>query len=607
MDFEIMILVLTFLCIPGFIWGSHRWLKIDIPSAPLFSLSLLGILLFLSAAADWLENGTRFLIYAGFGLTILSAVDILKNKNNPDVFSSLRIAAVFLVMVLMSYLITIGMTFTIIDDYVYWGILGKYLFLFSHLPDSDTTIIARHLSYTPGAGVWHYFFYTLAGRYSIAISYYSQNLMLISTLFAVIRQEEIKKSLILIGLLIIFMTLFSGSIFTKLQTDYLLSAYFFAIIWVYFKKGPDLKTVISISAPLIFLFLLKEIGLILNFSILVFLLVDLMFSEQQDKAEKNQLFLSVFMIAVFSVLIKIIWTRHCQEAGFSNFSSAVNLNTIRNSFQIFSDEYVRNGFLIFIKDLFLGPADRLNLPYLLWYGILFFMWKKIAGYSENKKKAAFKRFIKVASASFVIYLILIYFLQIIVFHVGRSSGHSIGMTRYLNIYFAQIVYISLLYYLYLFFFRKGVSGRKLYMFMGIAVLVIGISRIETELNREEHFKAAENIAVRIERNLPAEKANAICVIPGTNDHHLWIKLLYYLLPNKIHHGPVPMDSKENFLSALSKYDFVFFYNVSDNVLKWLRPFAKEMIEKESFFKVMQEGSIQQDDAAIRSIKLERLF
>ena len=597
---EIFLTVLWFF---GFVYASSRWLKMDVAYAPIFSASLVGLLLFVFAVSNYLKQGTWFIIYSGVILSAVCSIDAWYNRKKEQAFFPVKLFMVLLSLIVVSSLVSIGMKFTVIDDYVYWGIIGKYLYLNHHLPDSNTAIIARHLAYTPGTSIFQYLFYTLAGKYNPAISYFAQNILLISSLFVVLKKDDLKRTLIFLCLLVILLTLFSGSIFTKLQVDYLLSIYFFSVLWIYFREKPGLLTLLTISLPICFLFLIKEIGFALGFFLLIIIFFDLVFHKDLDR--KTRVASIVFVVFIGSILfvLKQTWTDHCQAMGFLKFNTAVNMETIKHSLQIFSNENIQKGFFLFIRDIFIGPADRLNIPYIFWYLAVIFFWIKIYNKAGIKNQNRYARLLKILSVSFVIYLILMYFLQIIIFNVGVSYDHTIGLTRYLNIFFSQMVFFAVLLFVDHTFFKNTVSNKMLYSFILFGFLVLGISRIETTFHRDSHDKEAELIAQKIEMNMEKKKENLICVVPGTNDHHLGIKLLYHLLPDRVNHGGFPVQNKDIFLSSLQQYDYVFFNHPDPPVIEWIHPFVDKTFENQGFFRIRKEGTQTAEDKNIKLIKL----
>jgi len=596
---------LTILCFSGFVYASSRWLRIDFSYAPLFATSLVGILLFVFAVSNYLKPGTFFLIYTGFILSGVCTIDAWRNRRTSQFSLIVPRFTVLVSLVAVSFLAPLWMKFTVIDDYVYWGIIGKYLFMNHHLPDPNTTIIAKHLAYTPGTSVFHYFFYMLTGKYSPSISYFAQNILLITALFVVVKKESIKRTIIFLCLLIFLLTLFSGSIFTKLQVDYLLSIYFFAILWIYFTEKSTFLTILTISLPACFLFLIKEIGFVLGLFVLIIILFDLIFHKDLDRKIKVKAIIFVFFTTGILFLLKQTWAVHLQTTGFLKFNTAVNMESIKLSFHIFSDENIQKGFLIFIKGILIGPADRLNLPYIFWYLAVVFFWIKIFAKLSADNKSRYARLLKIISVSFMIYLIMMYFLQIIIFRVGAGYDHTIGLTRYMNIFFSQVVFFTALLYVDYSFFQKKVSDKMVYSFIIAVILVLGLSRIETSLHRESHYKEAELIAKKVEMNIDNTKENLICIVPGTDDKHLGIKLLYHLLPNRVNHGGFPVKNREIFLSNLLKYDYVLFNNPNDSIVEWITPFIDKTFENLGFFMIKSDGVLQ--TGKDKNIRLKRLF
>ncbi len=531
------------------------------------------------------------MIYTGFILSIICIIDVWRNQKAGQLFLPTRLFLVFLALVIISFLIPLGMQFTVIDDYVYWGIIGKYLFLNHHLPDPDTTIIAKHLAYTPGTSLFHYFFYTLAGKYKPSLSYFAQNILLISALSVVLKKESLKRTLIHLCLLVILLTLFSGSVFTKLQVDYLLSVYAFAILWIYFREQPTFLTIVAISLPTCFLFLIKEIGFVLGLLVLILVFVDLIFHPDLDRRTRMKSILLIVLTAILLFVLKQIWASHCQVMGFLNFNTAVNMESIWQSFNFFSDSSIQKGALIFMKAILIGPADRLNFPYIFWYLFVIFFWVRIFLKEEKDNKARYARLLKILSVSFVIYLLMMYFLQIIIFKVGDRFDHAVGMTRYLNIFFSQVVFFTALLYVDHRFFQNNISNRVVFSFIMVLILILGLSRVETTLHRDSHSRDAKQVAEKIEKNIQKGKENRIAVVPGTHDHHLGIKLLYHLLPNRLNYGGFPVHDRDIFLSTLLGYDYVFFNNPDARTLELISPLVDKTFENQGFYMIRSKEPV----------------
>lgn len=579
---------LTIFWFLGLNYGIVRWLKIDPANAPLFSISFSGMVMFAFAITGALKFGTFMLLVFGFILAVTAFFEWWKHKT---LHLPLAFILLICVMILGSYLITYGMKFTVDDDYVYWGIIGKYLSQFHHLPDSDTTIIQRHLAYTPGTSLIHYLAYQLAGGYGQAVSYFAQTLFLASALCVVFYGQKIKTGLILFCLLIGLMSLFSGSVFTKLQVDYLLSIYFFSIVWILLKNGPNTQTLLTIGIPICFLFLIKEIGLFMGAVLLAVFLIDFLFLKKKEDLSKWPVFSLFCLTAGLIVVLKMVWGAHCDAMGFGQFNSGINKDSIITALRIFSEPGIQKGFLIFSKELFIGASDRLNLPYTVWYAVMGYAWVTIYSKSTLAYKRRIIRISMVLMMAMALYLLMLYLLQMIVFNIGTTYDHTVGFDRYMNILFAPLVWLCFLLAVEKKMKEKGSVSRKT---AGIAVTIIVVvllaSRVETTLRREPQYLTTAKIASQIQSHIDTDTVKRIGVIPGTDRHYLWIRLLYHLLPSRIVNGGFPHSDQTAFYKQLKKVDYLMIYTPGDiqlhpNVVEWLNPLMEGEGDITGFYRI----------------------
>ncbi len=598
-------LLLSICCLFGFFITANRVLKIPVGQAPFFCVSALGVVLFFFALFNRLELGAGLVLWAGLILLAGAGIFFVRSGKTAHQDRAIPMVLVFAGMVVFSFVIALGMTFTTVDDYVWWGIVGKYLFLYDHLPTPDTTIINRHLGYTPGTALIHYFFHQGLEQYRPAISYFAQNLILISALFVVIKKEQFRQGLFLLAVIAVVLGLFCGSIFTKMQVDYLLSAFFFAILWIYYDTEPATQKLWVLSAPLLFLFLIKEIGFAMSVLLIIIIVSDLLIQKGAGMRQKVK-FLAVTAVTIAGLfLLKGLWQSHCQAMGFVNFSGAINPASIKASLDIFGNEAARKGFYIFIKGLFFGEADRLNMPYILWFAAAGFLWYKNILLVQTARAHHMRRLFNILFAAFILWVVMNYFMQLIVFRIGVSYPHTVGLERYLNIYFAPVLLFLLACYLKQGPLKKRVPNKALASILIVFFLITTLSRIETSLRREPHFIEAQALAEKIEKAIAPGGQQKIAVIPGKNDNELWIQLLYYLLPHDIKKGAFPAASQKEFANILKIYDYVLFYTVNDSILKWTAPFFNGQIEPGSFYKVVKKNG-EQDSHKV-PVTLKRMF
>ncbi|RLB93166.1 MAG: hypothetical protein DRH26_04560 [Deltaproteobacteria bacterium] len=584
---------LTLLCFSGFVYASIHGLRIKPSNAPLFSISSIGVLLFFFSMLNHLKMGAFFLIFSGFALSLFWIPVYLQKLREKSLVPFFQVPSVFLILAIICFILTINMTFTVVDDYVYWGIMGKYLYINNNLPATGCPLDPRILAYTPGTSLIHYFFLVLTGRYNVHISYFAQNIILISALFVVVTKENIKTSIVYMGVLIILMTVFFGSIFTKLQVDYLLSIICFSIFWIYYTEKNIYLKLLTVSMPLCFLFLVKEIGFMLGLLIAAAIFFDVLKDNAIGVKNKFKPLVFIILISGILLILKKLWLGHVNDMGFLEFHNAINWESIKTTFHIFSNGEIQKGFLIFIKESIFGPADRLNIPYLFWYVIIAFLWVRILSTFQNKDKPRFFLFSGLTLISFFLYMFLLYCLQIIIFKVGSAYEHTVGFSRYLNILFSPIVFIVAIIFFHKIVFTKKKAGRKIvFPLIGVVLLVLGFSRVEVYLNRENQDiqiqKFSDRIGNRINKGI-----NSIGLITGRNDNIANLQFLYHLLPNTVDlSGKKKFINQNELIQYIVKYDYVLLYNPEPIILDWLEPcIGKETrAEKISFLHVRKDKS-----------------
>ncbi len=563
-------ILLMLSCLAGYVYAAIRWLGIRPSHAPLSVVSCAGVILYLLAISDLLQTGTSVMILSGVVLCMAGCVHFFQTRHDRDYSFLLKGTGFFLVLTLAGFVLTIGMSFTVVDDYVYWGSLGKYLFFFNHLPGPDCPLDPRILAYTPGTGLIHYFFYLLTGKYNVHMSYFAQNMLLICAVFVVVNPEEIKKSVIRTGALIILLTVFYGSIFTKLQVDYLVSAFLFAVFWIYINEKNPYTGFLSVSMPILFLFLIKEIGIVVAFFILAAMLADTLAGRMHSGKERiwTVIFIGLTAAGVFG--LRMLWLRHINDMGFVKFDRAIQWDSIKSVLHIFSDEKAWKGFVIFIRQVFAGGADRLNLPYSVWYAVLGFLGYRIFKNTEAFGKPRLTAFFSITVLCLGIYLFMLYCLELIVFGVGVSSDHVIGFSRYFNIVFAGVVFMALVYFLDdKLLSRVQVSSRTCAVACASVMLVLGLSRFETAMHMDPYDAVIRDAARQIRAKMNNE-THCVGLISGKPDDVSGLKFLYHLLPDRVDYRIRNFTSQAQLDAYVAGFDYIIVMKPDSMILDWIR-------------------------------------
>lgn len=594
---------LTLACFGGYILAARKFLHIPLRFAPLCSISLLGCLLFLFGITNNLENGATFLIVTGFTLFIALLVHGIITRQKPEDLT-VPTTLIFLLLLLISFLYTRSMPFSVMDDYVYWGIIGKYLHIHNHLPDSLTSIMPRHLAYTPGPALIHYLFFRLVGTSSQPLTYFAQNILFISALFVVADPKRPAASLFLLCSGIILTTLQFGSVFAKLSPDFLLAAFFFAALWVLFSTETPGRKLLVLAPVILFTYLLKEVGLFLAAALLTTAFFFFIFSPAPEKRRGLlPVITGLLCIGGALFLFQSSWQNHCREMGFSQLVSPMNHESILQALRIGNKE-VRTGMTIFLKAITIGPADRLKLPYLFWYTLLFFCWRTLFKDTPHDRKPVYTSSLLILALFFSIYLLLIYFMQMVLFQIGTAFDHALGVTRYVNIYFGAIVLFSLA----TFFLRHRFSKKSMPLKWLISALLLCIILLPLSRNKRLQQDALDLVAARvgpkITDSITIDEKSKICAVPASGENLLGIRLLYYLQPAQVNYTSFPREKRETFQRALQAWDYCFLYEPEPVVVGWIEELSGEKFQKEGFYKII---STPASAANTERTTLEKIF
>jgi len=509
----------TLFSLMGYILAAHYWLKIPFRLSPLFCSCSLMTLLFWAALAQLLLPVTILLTCGGSILSLIMLIFRMRGRyfltEKTDTYpgDSLRILSG---LVALSLLCALVGRLSVIDDYAYWAIIGKSIAMFNGLPTAETTIFARHLTYTPGLALFQYYFFSTFSGYHLAVAYFAQNLFLCSLLFALSDGQNRAGSLAVIGAAVILLVLFSGSVFQKLRVDHFLSVFACVALWIQMRNRFTLSRFAVIASIIGSLYLIKEVGFILAVSLLFAVLLDLLFANNiLAKEKKTALFLCLGLL-LYLVMQKIAWDSHCSALGFNQFHSSISLEAAGTALNLTGNSDSIQSFFIFMRDILIGPADRLNLPYLFWYLLLVALWYRTLKGSESAERKRYYRLFTIIIPFFLLYLTMNYVMQVVIFGLGTTSQTTTSLERYINIYFFWFILFTVETSLARKFAAQKINtGRWQAAIITIAVLLVAGSSIpHSEKKYEQELNTLlPELRVRI------EPGSRICITPGDIRDH----------------------------------------------------------------------------------------
>lgn len=581
----------------GYVLSVYRWLKVSFAFSPLICSCSLIILLFWAALAGWLPAVTGALLGGGLLLFIIQLGQYGWWREQLGKGGVRNCAIIFFAGLPLILLCSLTGRPSVVDDYSFWAIIGKSITAYQNLPGAETSIFARHLTYTPGLALFQYFFHSLFGQQDLFLAYAAQNLFLLALLLALTEEQELSHSLSLIAAAFILLVFFSGSVLQKLRVDHFLSMIAFVVLWVQlrFKLTPSRFAVISVC--LICLYLVKEVGLIVALFLLAVLVVDTIRQKGLTNTEKIWYLAGCAGVLLVLVMQKVVWDNHCAALGFRGFHSAIDTTKLIAALSLIDNETSRHAFFIFLKECLIGAADGLKLPYLCWYLLLIFVVKKtLPGLAEDIR-SRYMTFFAVAIPCYLLYAGMNYVMQYAVFGLGSATDEPASLARYLNIFFVCFVQLILITGLNTVSSLGWLSRNGL---IGLAILIVVATSWPA---KRKHFDLEiEHLGERMQPMLTAN--SRVCITPGdSGNHYPGFRLLYLQFPARFTVDPFPgqVTSGRPVREKLAECDFLLVYRPEAASNSLLQPFADQPLNHGSFFQVV-DGKTQSG-----AITLEKLF
>jgi hypothetical protein len=603
-SFKYMLLptVLLAFCLLGFVFAAHRYLRLPWSFAPFFCVMLLGVLQYVFAITGVLAVGTWLAIALGWGLFIVTILQALYRKSLGDYLNTTTL--ILLSLFIITYLLSSGLFYRGIDEYSFWGPLSKSIFLHDRLPDSDTVIYPRHLSYTPGLALLHYFVYQFYGYFTQSISYFAQSLPTIAALLVITHQRDTSWRIIFIISLAFLVSMFFGSILTKLMVDYLLALCFFSGLWIWFSHEKLSTRLWCVLPVLPGLFLIKEAGLLLASVLALIIAIDLI--QQYWRSARRQALIGLACLGLtLSILlfVKLSWFAYVQAQGFAAFTQGVGSDSLWQAFNIFSVD-TRAGMKLFLSHLLFAHAEKIfTTPYLLWYLLLGLLWLGIFKRLDDvAQRQRYGILLGLLLAGFVIYVFGIYLLQVAVFKVGTEFDSPLALARYLNIYFIGWVAFSIYKYIDLGAMKPSTRYTSALACV-LAVSFVGAMAMN-KMRLIHKTQASETIiqqqAETILANIQLSEQHNICIISDNDKDDVWIKLrfLFYLLPQRSNYTEFPTYELTLLTDRLALCDYLFIHSAERATLDNLNLAAVGAYRVGDFYQVTQASGLTLDKIAI---------
>ncbi len=521
-------LVLPLFAIIGFSTLVASFFRMALAPFLLIITAGIGVLEFLLALTGYLPQGTLVILYVGIAVFIYTQLlDYSRRRTAPVARDNISTSRYYFLFSAVIALFVWGMRFRSIDDYSFWGIMSKYLFVFNQLPTDNHYINDNFLTYIPGMSSFHYLFYTAAGRYSQFAGYLAQGIVLLSALMVLFDARAVRDSLLKIALVFIALTVGFGTIFARMEVDGYVAVYLFAIFWMIYKFRDDEQLGLLVFFPILFLSLIKEIGILFAImSIIAFFVT--------AKKSKKNIVCSVLLLAGV-VGLKWMWVIHCQHYGFHSFARAVTLPNALDALNPLNP-YFHAVQWLFLKGVFLGRFGHiLAWPNVVSYALIVLIWRVLMQHLKQESHVRAVKLQWVFLATIVIYLLMLYWLQALVFAVGHTQDHLLDFQRYFNMLLIPFTLFSVLIY----FEERGLphcQARKAPLSIAIAAIAF-IFIISGKVERTHRYYLPQLIyplVDRVKTELPMQGNWNLCLQnPPSPTYEVSMPLAYFFLPHQI--------------------------------------------------------------------------
>lgn len=431
-------------------------------------------------------------------------------------------------LALLFFLIAYGIKFRSIDDYSFWGVVSKYLFVFNSLPQNSDYISGNYLTYTPVLASFHYLLYTLGQHYSVLLGYFAQDVVLISAMITLFNEQNKTRSLLLLALWYLLLSLAYGMPSLRMEVDAYVASYFFAVSWLIYSQRE--RAFPLIIMPILLLSVIKEIGFLFALCCcLLFLVVNGM-------KRKNSLKIASVALGVLG--IKAAWKMHVMHMGFKSFSNAISLDNALSALNPFNEYYHHTQWLYLKSSLFAGFDRSINTPYCLIYVLMgIIVYSLVKNYPEKKKDVL--KTMSVFAGFALLYWLMIYLLQAIVFQVGHGMPVILDFQRYFNMLFLPWLALAVFVYLDI---KNPPAFANLSKAPAVALLsVVFVFLIVGTIERSHKFYNPNDLyevrnQVEQQREVLNKTEWALCLVnPPTPTYQLGMPLTYFFMPQRVYY------------------------------------------------------------------------
>jgi hypothetical protein len=404
--------------------------------AGVFAFMLLSYLL---AVTGHVSHITEFL--AAYEIAGLAAAVFLRKKDNKHLTDTLKDPglAIFAVMAVVIWIVSLHMKVTNFDDFHSWAIQPKDMFFADGLPTGDMAS-SYYRDYFPLVQIMDYMLLKIIGRYSEGAMFAMLWWLMLVTLLPFLHGREKDKIHLFIchiitGLILPF--LFSFQFLHCLGPDILVTTLFgCALVYIFeIKAGQtDMYEYIRILLSVALLAVLKTTSMIFAMvciSVFVIKALDI---------RKLTTVIECLLLPVVTASFWLSWKSFCRARGNTTYLSD-NLRSSLSADGITFPYYTGSTIKAFVAKLFTyglndGRAGLTSFCILLFFVICFIVYRYIKGRDIRDTLSFITVILGMAG-----YLLVMIYIYLFVFEEWEALSLS-SYDRYISTYFGAMMYLG---------------------------------------------------------------------------------------------------------------------------------------------------------------------
>jgi len=501
------------------------------------------------------------------------------------------------------------------DEYSHWGAFIKEMYYFHHFYDANS--VAAHLRYPPGISVWDYFILLPYGFYSEGSLYFAYFLILFSSVLMMYEKLQWRQYYWIVTIFASQMILFAtyGHWFSCIYVDHIIGAMFAGMLLAYLVDTYTDKELLYFIFPAIAIVLVKEIGLffVLSFVGLV-LLLSFYNAKHKNSAlgaikEIKKIVLAMLIVFISSFLVLKLWDSNRDSFLIPKENQSISgiVKSIISDEKVLdakTQEEVKKRFWEVVQNQQLHK-EKVSLNYnefsydimnqyqkeykLSTFGtLLFFLlivtFAYFVAYEKDRKKSSLiigGYLVCVAMG----YLLLLYFSFQVAF--GEGALRIPSYVRYMNMSVLALLMLAIYLFLpaYEAKYNQNIIRKAINAKLVLLLFVISLFTAITQPYFQPLYTQFENgfrkqidaVVPKIIEHMPY-KSNVLVVFPVKNNGSLDNIIRYAMIPTKAtmaNHDFFSAKTEEEVLKEYSKYDFIWFASMDENVIEKSRQILKQ--------------------------------